>query len=1003
MPAESAKTLLLRHIQQQYQQFLLTNDQNLVLPAVSNIPWIGRAAHKNVYTKNSIPVGAGKVNFIRKNDEFYSFQWQTNSRKLKEAVRWGIVRTESITGKVISTLGNYRLQVHESIAKGMIGNTHPLKLQLVDFYQQRFEALQGLESLVNEDNLKKNYKDAFNAYLDQLERIYSQLDEQFSNTDLKVICPQAIDRMKSDIQNDIQRAKSYLLNLHVINQETIPVPRSYNRARGRDSILEFVKQQMLQNLYEMQGINQDITYSQRRTFALTRGSLNDYIEDARKEIEDHQADLRNAVRPEHHGLYSSENDSLCYDFGEDHLHPDRQRQVLLAISFIEGADQLDLTNPDKPQVGNGFEQESLTVIAATHWKLHRNALNLIKSSAHFIFNIFKGMFLYTHPWEEETWENPNFHLQAAKLRAQASPNEPLLIKPIKFLKVLGHSLKDCFIGIRNVGAQLIIHLPAGVFNDWNSSKELQDFTTVAVEAETEIAKILDIEHSRLCHLLQQADFMPPECQENNDTPASLSETISTFAKADYHLTAGEQNDILNAIIRGFDGFSSVFTHNLFAKDPVAGLIFTAAYSVGAGAIVFPKATAAVFGQAYVNWFANFSYSMGSTKLAATIGGGSTQAQAFAAGWDSLVHGPDGLGFRFLSQIIEDPLTYGSYLAVAYGLGYVLVNGINGHPIPFLSDMLKEDLGSTPEASYAFIGAKFAIAGYELFQEHGVLHYEPIKIQFNGRELEKYRENYVLHQLEIEQFKLAFWLSSHAVTLPKLDAATLYKIERHIDKLFRPAEAAALKKILYPERQPSIAFQLFSIPLTYIPAVLRLVVALFLTLAAWINKNPHPLNPLANAFTSLKDKLSKDLSRILVAFTYACFVCFNIGSSIIKVFSYTTNMIIGRIAALFDWHPGHAMHRFFGAVHTKIRGMMEWLYPVRIIKNVVSASPAHIIREHEASYHSILESLKAVDTDSFETSDETPSSEANYSPFFSTNAPPEHQKTCASVTLDCGSF
>ncbi|KTC77105.1 hypothetical protein [Legionella brunensis] len=946
MSAENAKNLLIQYNQKRYLRFLLNKDETLILPTVSSVPWIGTAGRIDKYRKRTVKHGDHQVNFISKNREFHSFQWQTSPEKLKKAVRWGIVRTESVTGKVISALGNYRVITHERIAKGMISNTQPLKIQFLDHYQQRFEALQALESLVNRDCSVTTYKETIEHYIQELRMISSDLEKHFEHTHLTDINPEAISLLRKDIEDDIERARVYLEALikQAHDQQAL---RAYNRARGTDSISEFVKQQMLHNLYQMQGINQDISYSRKRSFALTRGALNDCIEDARKEIDDHNADPRNAVRAEHHGLYSSGNDSVTYDFGQDNLSPARQRQVLLGISFIEGWDAVDYSNPKTPVVENKSGSSSLSEVAATNWKLHRNFKAAVKANVFFIFNIFKGIFTYTHPWEEEAWDNKSFHLVAAELRSKASPNEPLLFKPIKFFKIIINSIKDCFKGIRNFGTELF-RTPEEIFNDWKATKILRDYDVVIKKAETEILFIEKEEEERLKHLL--SSFSLPE----------MSPAMSKLAKADYHLTAGEQNDILTVMVRGFDGFSSVFTHNIYAKDPVAGLVFTAAYAAGAAAIFYPAVGSAVFGSSYVNWFSNFSYGMGAGKFAAAIGGGSTQAQAFATAWDTLMHGPNGLGVTVATQIAEDPLTYASYFVVAYTLGYVLVNGVNGHEIPGLSAILKEDLGTTPEASYPFIGGKFAIASYELLHRKPSECHQPLKINFDGTEVAEYpQSSYKEYDKTIAQFRLAFWLSMHASTLPKLSPTMLYELERHIDKLFPPEKAASLKKILYPEKEPSIGFQIFSIPLTYVPAILRLALAFVVSPIAWFMGNPFPAQSIKNAGSDLLAKVRKDLTRILIVGSQLTHVFFKLASSLVKAFAFTVNMIIGRVTGVLDKYPAHSMHKTFAFIHSWFRSVGELLYPARATKSVISADPAHTIREMEHSYQTVLDNLRVV--------------------------------------------
>jgi len=145
--SRSAKELLIQHNQAQYRAFTLNDDRKLILPEVSSIWGIGASKrieeyHKVLSHQNS----AHHIKFITKNNKPQGFFWQTNASRLQEATRWGIVKTHSIKGGVISTLGRYRILAHQRVSKGMVSNSQGIKLKLLDHYQSRFEALQGLES-----------------------------------------------------------------------------------------------------------------------------------------------------------------------------------------------------------------------------------------------------------------------------------------------------------------------------------------------------------------------------------------------------------------------------------------------------------------------------------------------------------------------------------------------------------------------------------------------------------------------------------------------------------------------------------------------------------------------------------------------------------------------------------------------------------------------------------------------------------------------------------------
>lgn len=961
--ASSAKQLLTNYNKEQYETFIITNDSELVLPVVSSVPGIGASKRYDRYNQIiSHSDTPQHIKFITKNNQPHGFVWQTTVANLKQGVRWGIINTHSITSKVVSALGQYRIVAHERIAKGMISNTQRMKLKMLDLYQDRFEALEDLESLVNSDKSISEYEVVLQNYLEKLQTLQTNCAAYFPDYEkLPQLHQDLQNKIKTDLQNDITRTQAYIASLTVKNDL-----RSFNRARGTHSILEFVKQQMVYGLYEFQGLNQDITYNGERDFALTRGEMNDFIEDARKIIDDNQTDLRNTVTKKQHGLFGPNSEELfSYNFADDNLSTARERQVLLAVSFIEGWDKVDYNNLS---VHSEFGSETLEVITATKWKNHRTLTALFKSVGYFVLNFIQSVVVPTRPWEEESWDNKDFHLYAAELRALTKANEPMWQKPVKLFKQIGYALYDVFKGIRDFGAQLSIKMPEDIINDWHSCDGLHDLTTTLTAADAEIAAVSQIEKERLETILEQCEF--------NKYKRVLSVPVSELAHVEYPLTAGEHNDILSSMAQGLNGFAAVFSHNLYAKDPIGGLVFTAAYAVGAGAIYLPNLTASVFGSAYVNWFTNFGYTLGSSPLAAVIGAGSTQAQAFATGWDSLINGPSGIAMDAFYKIGEDPLTIAAYLATAGFVGHLLVNGIAGHPIPWLSEFLKEDMGTVPEASEPFIGGKFLLGIYEAFirYKHIHDHYPKLsaKLVKEAAELKNNDE----YKQKAEQFILAAWLSKNAKNLQKLQSSQKFALSQLIKALFPKEQSNSLHKLLYPQAQQTIAFQIFSIPLSYIPMFLRMLSALVMAPIAWVLNKPQPLAPVNNAAQCLFNKIAKDLSRIVYFLTLSAYFFYTGLVTVPRAAVFTGIMFIGRITGIFNTNSGHALHRFVAAINTGFRTVVEWFYPTRILKSVESASPVHTIIEIDSSFKKIVEHLRHLEEDSESDSDESEYSSTN---------------------------
>lgn len=948
--ADSAKKLLQQFHEQAYQKFLLSSDQIIELPAIPSVFWIGATQRRIRFTKNTITPNiedkkSGKVHFISKQNESYSsgFIWETTPEKLQEGVRWGIVTPESVSGRVIASLGTYRVIAHKRIAKGMMSNRQTLKLQLLDAYQDRLTALQALESLVNKDNTLEDYQTIITAYIENLQTITQKYEVQFQSFPSGSLNLKAINQFKAGIENDIRRARYYLNALDV---DTL---RVNNRARGHASIQEFVKQQMLRNLYELQGINQDLSYHKKRAFALTRGEFNDCIEEARQVIDDYDSDPRNAITNRHHGYFQpqrSEN-SISYDFSHDHLSAKREQDILLAISFIEGWDKLDYSDSGVKVVNAAGQEENLDLIASTRWHTHRNGKTFLRSLGLYLWTIIQGALVRTIPWIEESWSNPDFHLFATQLQKHVKPLQPTWLKLVNFLKYGMYAIVDVYKGIRNFGTELVIKMPDNIVADWRATRDLPSFETVLNNAKEEIITIQELESARLERVFQSVGYA---------SVTSANQPHSEFATVPYHLTAGERNDILTAMVSGIDSFGSVFS-TTFAKDPIAGLLFFSAYAAGGAVIFLPALSKSIFGAAYVNWFSNFSYAMGSSKMAASIAGGSTQAQILVSSWDILTQGPTSKVVDVIHNLAQDPLTVSAAFGVAYGLGYELVNGIAGHTIPGLA-RLKNDLGTKPEFGYPLIGGKFGIAFFEAFTRPSSDVYRSVQLRFDDKtiETEDHNQQYQALQRMYASVMLASWLNSNAAMLPKLKTETIADIARHIDNLYPKEAATSLKKLLYPETTPSIAFQLFSIPLTYITVILRFGVAIGMSLFAKAIGNPYPVKPIQQAGSVIANKILKDMSRLLVFSSELVHMLFRGFSSLAKTVTFTFIITTGRITSAFNASNGYSAHQKIAAVHAFFRTMGEMLYPASVIKKTVFAHPAHIIQEVDTSYVTLLQSL-----------------------------------------------
>jgi len=920
--AESAKKLLVKYLKQKYKTFIQNDEPSLTVPTSSYAPGVSASRRVDVYEKiTSHPSNQSHIKHISKNGNPHSFVWQTQPDKLKKAVRWGIIPAHSITGKVIGSLGRYRMNAYSGIAKGMVSNSHSVKIKLLDLYQDRFEALQSIESMVNKPNSQVDFERVFNTYIQDLEQLQTTIDNLFAeDLDEAGLTQQTLEQLKEDLSNDIARALEY--------KNSIPKEgslKSYNQARGTKSVLEFVKTQMLQNLHEFEGINQDNSFSLDRNVVMTRGRMNDYIVDAMFQINENKADFCNAVTDKHHGLFSQDpNQPVCYDFEELQHSPQRDYEIKLAISFIEGWDKLEKVNK-KYYVSNSSGREKLDTITATRWQTHRTIGVFFKSMGYYFYNIIKGIFVPTLPWDEETWENEDFHLTAHGLNQYARGGEPLRLVLYRYLKQIAYIFIDFFTGIYDFGTELVWKLPKHITDDWESVKPLATLDDIYKEANYEISQISQQEQSTLAEVFK-------ECQYKD---VKYPDPKSILASIEYELSSGEENDILTALARGLNEFGSTFTHNFYAKDPIAGLIFTSSLALGFGAVYLPSSTAAVFGSNYVNWFNNTAVNFGSTKLTCAFSAASSQSQLIATTLDIGMHGANSGSIGALHQVGEKPATVATFLATTYGIGYLLANGIAGYTIPWLSDFLKSDLGAYPDAFYPLVGTKVSILVYEALTTHKYQPFSKPALSKNSHPVSG------VDPVQLKRFNFAIWLSQNASFLPQLDAKLQLNISRQIDSLYTKEQAKSLKKILYPEPHHSIAYQLIFIPLSYIPATLRFLSVLVLSMYSLVTGQANPFAPIERAGSEFVDKIKKDLSRLLVAITTLLYFPYNLITSLFKAIAYVFTMLIGRVAALIGEKPAHALHKAMAAVAVFFRSIGEALYPFDIVKDSALLNP-HIL-------------------------------------------------------------
>lgn len=950
MKPDDAKTVYQHYYNQQYKAFVLGKHNIGESLTLAKKGWGWMAASKDVdtFTKKEIPKTHGKLQVIKKNKQVQGILWKTTPEKLRQGLRWGIVKAESITGQVLATLGRYRITAHERVIRGMTSNMQALKLQLLDVHQDKIEALMDLESLVNKRASYDDYKNAMTSYTQKLGRMKAQLARKFSQLQLKRLeFSDLVTRLEDDIDSDIERAEEYLYSLK--KEKAVHYA---NRARGTVSIIEFVKQTMHDTLYALQGLNQDAVFS---IGTLTRGELNNVIEDARYLIDNHQPDLRNAITAKHHLHYdANQHKEIVYDFSADGLSPDDERKTLVAISFIEEWDKVDYVSDwSSPKVANKNKDiGNLTKISATKWLVHPRPVHYLWEYAK---NWFKGLIFPTTPWEDDVFEG--FSLFSHYLLSYARPDDPLWLKTWHFLKKIKNRLWDVVKGVYNFGCDFTLSIPKDLINDWEASKKMPCLTDTLKLASVEARFIAEKEEKILGRVLKKVHQ-----QDLNRLPKGEEHRL---ASVDYHLTAGEQQDTITALTQALGSFVGHFTHQVYSKDPVGSLLFTAAFAAGGFSVLFPGVAKTIFLKSYVSGFNDFAKLVGSSPISEALCGGLMQAQAAHLVWNAALEGPSSDLIHVARSLLDNPVPNAFGFAAAYGLGYALAN----IPIPHFHEFIKEELGSSEILNYPVIGIKFGVGLIMLVLSGKAGEYLGIDIPYDGHEFQKIKRTRLNSSdmynmgLICQQFNLVQWLNAHASVLPKLSTKIKAQLNRQIDLFFEqhPERAISLKKLIYPEKTYSIAYQFFAVPLGYIPAVIRVFLSFFVSLFAWLNDNKIAHAPIKNATEALLRKAAKDCNRLFIACMNMVYIAANVLATPFKVVGFTLNLLVGRLAAFVDMHPGHLLHQGFAAIHRGYRWLAAFLTPVRAMKSVVFADPVHTIQEVTNTYESVLGQLGALST------------------------------------------
>jgi hypothetical protein len=954
------------------------------------------------------------LTLIYKQEKFDSFQWRASTDQMREATRWGIVKTQSVTGQVIAALGQYRLIALERINNGLVSNRYLLKDKLLSHYQERFEALQKIESLANRDCDAAMLEKIFIKYKKELQLLRKKIADA-DNKDFDDVDPSGVQHIQREIDADIKYAEDFFEN-----QKNKPL----QQATGVNSFLTFTKTQMIRSLRHLQNHNQNITYTRKMSFAMTRGDLNSCIEDAEKIIEDYIAWPHDAVTADHHGRYKNENGIIYNSSYHCASYHDEQR-ALLAISFIEKQNIMDFSYPKNPKIlarrklgGLQHTKETnLQQIKATKWSVAGGWTIALEKALAWIANIaiklvvgvielpltiliepltfgyVKGFFEWVR--EIATYEipveNPNAPSLVDKELLEKTQRKPQTLGlRIKHFVVVAfkNTFEDLFYGIRDIYKQFSVHLFDSISDDYRDGKnKLPKLNDVIEASNDERKKIID--DARVIA---------------NDFQETLNVSSKEFAEPLFVTDTGEFNDILNAgAADGVQAFAALYLHNIYAKHPFTSVLFSFTYVVGGLAVLAPHSVAFLSSQ-YIAYSQAMGHSMSKSPFTAAISSAITQAQMTSSLLELFLHGHESWMAKGAKEFERDPFTSLCYVGTALGLGYTLLH------MPGIGPVLKEDMGTFPPSSLVFVGAKLGLLVYELLMEHQELDLDKTvsasklrkyltqiyceahgsndrvkmeeevsgmmcailgadNIQALRKACEELKahtiksiENLPNHKCEsfnqlLTQGKILDYLMQNQSHLPHFSAQTKHQWLQQLKAHFPADQARSLNKMFYPETMTSILRTTLKVIFSY-PAYMVRVLAALISSIRWGN-----LKPLQSAGTDFGLKILKDLTRVGRAFNKFCKLGFLITRRLGKTLAdVLVNSFLARTQALLmNSHSiANTGYAFSAAVDVNFEKARQLLStPVDAAVRVVTTShPVDVNRKHILSYVKMMRELPA---------------------------------------------
>lgn len=665
-----------------------------------------------------------------KTEKFDRFVWRTSPEKLKEATRWGVVHNAAGTAKVIAALGHYRVKRAErALETGAISDKDDAKMLLVDLGQDRIEALQELERLINDSSVTEvKLKQALENYKLKLQELSRKYENDPRLADLVKYDPQCLSKIKASLNASVAAAQTLEnelageLSRHQYMDKDSRVREFCSAVQANteeEGLAPFISTQIALNLNSIEELNKNMKYSGRavgENLSWHGGLLGNYIVDAqnaRKVAFTSGLDLKNPVEKAHQGDFSdcpSESGLYVFDSSEHARTPEERLHALWAIQHIEGLTVIEKSSSTPQAPGGAASSLSKPTLPprsdARDWEVLTPTQLQLK-----VTNQPDRLFADKEPQATAFRKNRRIADWAAHdVLGQCDTHKRTIAeKTAENAKAFKASVwNEVLVGGlgRGLGEIVVEALGRPVL------KMREDYTrfTTAEPGKNDITKIIGD--------MDTAEDEVRKEELSTNTPslaASLREIeqlgASALASPSYELTPYDPHDILSLAGGGVAKFGRFFMTEIYQKHPFLGLLFTASYGVG-GVAVLSGYTAAHLPAGYLAVAKAVGTALAKSQGAQVIAVGFTQAKLTIAMAEALMHGPRSWLVKGINNITEDPVKYAVVGAAAIGAGWMLMYG--GVNVPWLSEHLRDDAGPIWEMGAAAASAKLLVIGIHLF-------------------------------------------------------------------------------------------------------------------------------------------------------------------------------------------------------------------------------------------------------------------------------------------------